>query len=305
LRAVLDALDQGSQKAPLSHESEPMSSFIQAMEHFFPDLTTPFEQDAADFFLPILRAILPPDHREGKDFFLRKIRQGGEESNCLRMGLLAGQVEPTVENLLAACSIRSVEDTDAEFTPILLLHPRDKGEPQSVSDVFSDIKDSEVYLENFATEKYNPWLTNEHLAILRKAADPKGKIPLIKYSETQLLKGKAPTFLPINIARFANKGPDTRKNSCPVKPLFHLQVPVQYRIKPVQYKMTGVTVHLGETRKCGHYITYVPDLSSPEINGFPSAWIELNDSRTIPVSWESIEKIVEENATLYMYDIDQ
>lgn len=297
LLAVLAELDKSG--AALSHEAEPMKSFIQAMEGLWPEVgETSKQQDASEFFLHLLEALLPPEKREGRDFYVRKVRAGKEESACLREALLHKRVEPTLENLVAAATIRSAEDTDDEATPMLVLHPNDKGEDQALGEVFADVKRQDLYLENFATKEQNPWLTKTHLKILQKAADKKGKLPPIMVSETHEIKGTPPTFLPINIARFRDQGDGSyTKNKHPVKVPLHLDVPVKGTLQQASYTLKGITVHHGGSLNGGHYVTYVPDI-------YPTSWMELSDSRVKKVSWASIRALVERNATLLIYDKD-
>lgn len=306
LREVLAALDQkGTQ---LSHKSNPMKPFITAMEHLFPELKNiDQQQDAALFFLSILEAILPPETREGENFQVSKFYESTDTPKKLQEKLLSGEIPPTVQNLVAASEIASLKSTDAELTPLLVLHPSKgkKNEAQSLTEVFLNPTTQDLYLENFATAEYNPWLTDAFLAILRRAADKKGKIPPIPCFEVKDIKDVPPTFLPINIARFSNEGAVTSKNTHPVKAPFHLEVHKRKDDSSVSYTLKGITVHHGVDQDGGHYITYIPQPSSPvDEDGVPTKWIELSDDSVHTRSWKLIRKDVEQNATLYMYDLN-
>ena len=100
-------------------------------------------------------------------------------------------------------------------------------------------------------------------------------------TDTKLDIIKAPQVLVLHLARFTGM---LQKIETVVE--FKTELSTEYirddNGKPMNYRLTGIIRHTGETIASGHYISYVL------IEG---NWYEANDSNMKPVSWQALLSI--------------
>ncbi len=140
-----------------------------------------------------------------------------------------------------------------------------------------------------------------------------GMLESMPVMRREVLCGDPPPVLPLHIIRFKTAPVRTpagtvvsylrEKIRTYIQVPYHLAVPVLGQPE-CPYELRAVVVHLGESIGSGHYVTCMPDLSSPrDQSGMPMRWKYFNDGHAVETpTWESLAEIVGKNGYLFLYD---
>jgi hypothetical protein len=169
-------------------------------------------------------------------------------------------------------------------------------------DYFDGIVQAEnVEVDAIIGNEHNVNLTEDQKIALRKAGGDTGRLDPLLVRTSHQLKNPPPSFLPIYIPRFTDRG---EKNFTPVVAPYHLPLPVEGEEKAALYELKSVAVHGGETKGGGHYYTYIPDPTSiDDATGTPARWIKASDSSPKEVcSWEEVASDIATQGVFFVYD---
>jgi len=162
-------------------------------------------------------------------------------------------------------------------------------------------------LPGYSDERLREYVSDSLNLSPEQMNDPNTPLPDIYTFEKHYLdvstREQAPAFLPISIPRFfVNRNNEAGKNRSQVKVPFHLDLLTKSK-KEVKYLLKAIIVHRGSAMYTGHYVCYLPDLSSPlNEEGIPSRWYYHSDSVVEECSYDAIKAEIETDGYLCLYD---
>ena len=241
------------------------------------------QQDAQEFIGPFLDRLFSDMH--DKFPVVTRVKRGEELAprfQGLYLPTIDKEFDTVVENMVFA--------NIPQNSPLYFLR-----------DYFNGFVQAEnVEVDAILNNEKNKDLTDEQRAALIEAGGKTGRLDPILIRTSHQLKNPPPTFLPIYIPRFTERG---EKNFTPVVSPYHLSVPVENEGAPAQYELKSVAVHRGSSKGGGHYYTYIPDPTSIDASGNPMRWVVASDASLKSVcSWEQVSSDIATQGVFFVYD---
>jgi len=300
MRNLFFALTRGKGRA-VSPSSPPLSHILSALGRRYSSLKSVSElfrgkripslfsqQDVQEASLFMLEAVL-----ERSD--LIQFREIVEKKALL------GCFVPSVD-----CKSLEYEEPKIESSNMLPVSLRGK-KSFSLQQNFTGVDDlEEVELDHILHREENRDLDELHTQELLRF---EGGLPVVR---RHVLCGTPPPVLLIHLHRFRVLSirddkekviaAHQYKRFTRVEIPFHLNVPFLSG-EMVTYILRSVVVHSGSGVGGGHYMTYIPYQSSERADKLPSRWIEYNDDTLSVHTWEQVQKIIEKQGYILVYDI--
>jgi hypothetical protein len=251
------------------------------------------QQDAQEFIIKLLALALNGHETFGLTGYTKR---APESLQAPKNALLEGIHIPSVDRPKGRSELESM----------VVVEIPDEAVVYSLNDFFEGTTREEPadFMDILNNERGHKSLENappEQVAAIEKASEYGDIIGTIEAKTTHRLDQPVPSFLPIYIPRFTEKG---AKNTSEVRAPYRLSVPVKGGGTAL-YELKSVAVHSGATKQSGHYYTYLPDPSTVDpALGYPTRWIKASDSqekRAVDWSTEAAQDI-STNGVFFMYD---